>query len=176
VSSGSGTGCVALIDRYRYLSLCPFVGFMWCRPSLYQREACRVDFGMFCAGACAGAQELSRAAPRHVHPRSLLQTAAAPTSGTPATIDVALLSATDAIALLCSRNITSVAYVQALFAHYDNGGFACLNSFITLNRPQVSLSVVSCVVNVRPGKMSADSAATEMWPSEGRKSAACAVM
>ncbi|DBA99565.1 TPA: hypothetical protein ACH3X3_012144 [Trebouxia sp. C0006] len=88
-------------------------------------------------GACAGAQELSRAAPRHVHPRSLLQTAAAPASGTPATIDVALLSATDAIALLCSRNITSVAYVQALFAHYDNGGFACLNSFITLNRPQV---------------------------------------
>ncbi|KAL0017720.1 hypothetical protein WJX77_008688 [Trebouxia sp. C0004] len=88
-------------------------------------------------GACAGAQELSRAASRHVHSRSLLQTAAAPASGAPATIDVALLSATDAIALLCSRNITSVAYVQALFAHYDTGGFACLNSFITLNRPQV---------------------------------------
>ncbi|KAL0036071.1 hypothetical protein WJX79_001223 [Trebouxia sp. C0005] len=88
-------------------------------------------------GACAGGQELSRAASGRVHPRSLLQTAAAPASGASATIDVALLSATDAIALLCSRNITSVAYVQALFAHYDSGGFACLNSFITLNRPQV---------------------------------------
>jgi len=158
VSSGSGTDCVALIDRYRYLSLCPFVVSMLCRPSLYQRVACRVKFGMFRAGACVGAQELSRAASRHVHPRSLLQTVAAPASGAPATIDVALLSAKDAIALLCSRNITSVAYVQALFAHYDNGGFACLNSFITLNRPQVNLSVVSCV------------------RCKGRKSAACAIM
>ncbi len=93
---------------------------------------------MLCAGACAGAQEPSRAASGH-RARSLLQTAAAPAGGSPATIDVALLSATDAIALLCSRNITSVAYVQALFAHYDSGGFACLNSFITLNRPQVKL-------------------------------------
>jgi len=131
--------------RFRYrlgdLSLCPFVIPFVCRPSLYQRSACSITSGIISAGACTGAQELSRAASGHVHPRSrsLLQTAAAPASGAPATIDVALLSATDAIALLCSRNITSVAYVQALFAHYDNGGFACLNSFITLNRPQVKL-------------------------------------
>ena len=105
---------------------------------------------MSCAGECAGAQELSRAASGRVHPRSLLQAAAAPASGAPATIDVALLSATDAIAILCSRNITSVAYVQALFAHYDSGGFACLNSFITLNRPQVKLE--SRLLRCQPSK------------------------
>lgn len=47
------------------------------------------------------------------------------------------LSATDAIALLCARTITSTQYVQALFNHYNDGGFSCLNSFISLNTSRV---------------------------------------
>ena len=89
------------------------------------------------AGTLSAAQELPRAQSRY--PRSLLQTSASGPSAAPSTIDVTDLSATDAIALLCSRNITSVAYVQALFEHFDNGGFACLNSFITLDREQASV-------------------------------------
>ena len=137
---------------------------------LYQCVACSITSRVFCAGACAGAQELSHAASRHVHPRSLLQTAAAPASSAPAAIDVALLSATDAIALLCSRNITSVAYVQALFAHYDTGGFACLNPFITLNRPQVKLEcrLVRCqFLGWWDGKTSAMLTAIGICPHEG---------
>ncbi|KAL3136240.1 hypothetical protein ABBQ32_007252 [Trebouxia sp. C0010 RCD-2024] len=67
-----------------------------------------------------GAAELPRATSRL--PRSLLQTSSSAPSVAPATIDVAGLSATDAVALLCSRNISSVAYVQALFDYYDQGG------------------------------------------------------
>ena len=87
-------------------------------------------------GSCAGAETGSRSISRRS--RAVLQTASAPSSEPAATINVASLPATEAIALLCSRNITSVAYAQALFDYYDDGGFACLSSFITLNRTQVS--------------------------------------
>ena len=50
------------------------------------------------------------------------------------------LTATQAIAMLCSRNMTAVQYVQALFGHYDAGGFECLNAFVSLNRTQVGSS------------------------------------
>ncbi|KAL0026963.1 hypothetical protein WJX79_003281 [Trebouxia sp. C0005] len=39
--------------------------------------------------------------------------------------------------MLCSRKMTAVQYVQALFGYYDAGGFECLNAFISLNRTQV---------------------------------------
>lgn len=42
--------------------------------------------------------------------------------------------------MLCSRKMTAVQYVQALFGYYDAGGFECLNAFISLNRTQVRSS------------------------------------
>ena len=55
----------------------------------------------------------------------------------PANASLPDLTATQAIALLCARDITSAQYVQALFDRYDSGGFECLNAFISLNRTQV---------------------------------------
>jgi mandelamide amidase len=71
--------------------------------------------------------------------RALLQTSAsAPaTSLTPSPAAMAALTATQAIDMLCSRNITAVDYVQGLFSFYDQGGFGCLNSWITLDRTKV---------------------------------------
>ena len=55
----------------------------------------------------------------------------------PANTSLADLTATQAIAMLCARDTTSAAYVQALFDRYDSGGFECLNAFISLNRSRV---------------------------------------
>lgn len=61
----------------------------------------------------------------------------ASSSVTPANTTVVDLTATQAIAQLCARNITAVQYLQALLDHYDAGGFECLNAFISLNRSQI---------------------------------------
>lgn len=106
-----------------------------CVPLL--RQECHQSFTRVCCNF-AGARAQEQNLPFSRYPRSLLQSVPAP-AVEPATTNVALLPATEAIAMLCSRNITSVAYVQALFDYYDSGGFACLNSFITMNRPQVNL-------------------------------------
>lgn len=112
------------------------------------------------AALCVGAKDLPRASSRQS--RHLLQADVAPAS-----INVALLPATEAVDLLCSRNITSVGYVQALFDHYDNGGFACLNSFITLDRAQASLGARTvgrrslCVLNNAYGDIPC--VPTPMW-------------
>ena len=78
----------------------------------------------------------------HCQGRKVLQ-APAPSPGSSLTPTVPAnlwnLSATDAIALLCARTITSTQYVQALFDHYNAGGFSCLNSFISLNTSRVSI-------------------------------------
>eukprot|EP00891_Asterochloris_glomerata_P009220 jgi/Astpho2/9220/Aster-07177 len=47
------------------------------------------------------------------------------------------LSATDAIALLCARNITATQYAQGLIDHYTSGGWSCINAFIGLNTTRV---------------------------------------
>ena len=39
--------------------------------------------------------------------------------------------------LLCSRQITAVDYVEALYDRYESGGYECLNPFITYNISQV---------------------------------------
>lgn len=118
----------------RCYHMCPFdLSFA---PAPHKQTASAICC-IFAAGALVAAHDLPRTSSRY--PRSLLQTSASGPSAAPSTIDVTELSATDAIALLCSRNITSVAYVQALFEHYDNGGFECLNSFITLDREQASV-------------------------------------
>ena len=54
----------------------------------------------------------------------------------PANTSLADLTAVQAIAMLCARDTTAVAYTQALFDRYDSGGFECLNAFISLNRSQ----------------------------------------
>ena len=91
------------------------------------------------------------AAARNDAARSLLASAPA-SSVVPANSSLPDLTATQAIALLCAREITSVQYVQALFERYDSGGFECLNAFISLNRTQVTncfqvtyiLTLLSC--------------------------------
>ena len=70
-------------------------------------------------------------------PRSLLASAPAP-SVTPANTSLPDLTATQAIAMLCARDVTAVQYVEALFDRYDSGGFECLNAFVSLNRTKVS--------------------------------------
>lgn len=69
--------------------------------------------------------------------RGLLQASAPSSSVTPANTSLPDLTATQAIAMLCARDVTSVEYVQALFDRYDSGGFECLNAFISLNRTKV---------------------------------------
>lgn len=69
--------------------------------------------------------------------RELLQAAAPAASLTPAQTDLSELTATEAVAMLCSRNVTAVDYVGALFARLD-AGWSCINSFQTLNRSMVS--------------------------------------
>ena len=71
--------------------------------------------------------------------REVLQAAAPAASLTPAQTDLTELSATEAVAQLCSRTITAVDYVQALFARLD-AGWSCINSFQTLNRTRVRLT------------------------------------
>lgn len=68
--------------------------------------------------------------------RDVLQASAPAASLTPAQTELAELTATQAIAQLCSRNITAVEYVEALFARLDSG-WSCINSFQTLNRSMV---------------------------------------
>ncbi|DBA75672.1 TPA: hypothetical protein ACH3X2_009037 [Trebouxia sp. C0005] len=68
--------------------------------------------------------------------REMLQAAAPAASLTPAEIDLTELTATAAVALLCSRNVTTVAYVQALLDRLD-AGWSCINSFQTLNRTKL---------------------------------------
>ena len=46
------------------------------------------------------------------------------------------LTATEAVALLCSRQITAVEYVQSLLDRLDSG-WECLNAFSTINTTQV---------------------------------------
>ena len=103
---------------------------------------CPIHFGPICA-ACGHAHEellgflsaVGAAADRAV-PRSL-QASAPSSSVTPANTSLPDLSATQAIAMLCARDVTSVEYVQALFDRYDTGGFECLNAFVSLNRTRV---------------------------------------
>ena len=103
---------------------------------------CPFHFRPICA-ACGHAHEgilgflsaVGAAADRTV-PRSL-QASAPSSSVTPANTSLPDLSATQAIAMLCARDITSVEYVQALFDRYDTGGFECLNAFVSLNRTRV---------------------------------------
>jgi len=83
------------------------------------------------AGACSAERPFSR---------SLLANSTSPSTLSTANTSVTDLTATQAIAMLCSRNMTAVQYVQALFGHYDAGGFECLNAFISLNRTQVRSS------------------------------------
>ncbi len=83
------------------------------------------------AGACSADRPFSR---------SLLANSTSPSTLSPANTSITDLTATQAIAMLCSRNMTAVQYVQALFGHYDAGGFECLNAFISLNRTQVGSS------------------------------------
>lgn len=71
--------------------------------------------------------------------RGLLQASAPSSSVTPANTSLPDLTATQAIARLCARDVTSVEYVQALFDRYDSGGFECLNAFVSLNRTKVKL-------------------------------------
>ncbi|KAL0048166.1 hypothetical protein WJX82_009095 [Trebouxia sp. C0006] len=68
--------------------------------------------------------------------REMLQAAAPAASLTPAETDLTELTATAAVALLCSRNVTTVAYVQALLDRLD-AGWSCINSFQTLNRTKL---------------------------------------
>jgi len=70
--------------------------------------------------------------------REMLQAAAPAASLTPAETDLTELTATAAVALLCSRNVTTVVYVQALLDRLD-AGWSCINSFQTLNRTKVQL-------------------------------------
>lgn len=64
-----------------------------------------------------------------------MQTASPPASG----IDNSLpdLTAVQAVALLCARNVTAVEYVNALNDRYVTGGFSCNNPWITYNITQV---------------------------------------
>ncbi|KAL0030242.1 hypothetical protein WJX77_004786 [Trebouxia sp. C0004] len=68
--------------------------------------------------------------------REMLQAAAPAASLMPAKTDLTELTATAAVALLCSRNITTVVYVQALLDRLD-AGWSCINSFQTLNRTKL---------------------------------------
>lgn len=47
------------------------------------------------------------------------------------------LTAVQAVALLCARNITAVEYVTALNTRYVSGGYSCNNPWITYNITQV---------------------------------------
>ena len=47
------------------------------------------------------------------------------------------LTAVQAVALLCARNITAVDYVTALNTRYVSGGYSCNNPWITYNITQV---------------------------------------
>ena len=47
------------------------------------------------------------------------------------------LPAYEVVELLCARNITAVEYVEALLEKYEEGGYECLNIFITLNVTRV---------------------------------------
>ena len=50
------------------------------------------------------------------------------------------LTATEAVAMLCSRQMSAVEYVSALYEHYEEGGYECNNPFITYNISQVALA------------------------------------
>ena len=72
--------------------------------------------------------------------RDLLQSIPAP-SLAPAQLSDAnlrLLTATQAVSLLCSRQITAVQYVTALDNYYRSSGYECTNPWITYNITQVS--------------------------------------
>ena len=47
------------------------------------------------------------------------------------------LTATQAVAMLCARQISAVEYVTALYDHYMDGGYECNNPFITYNLTMV---------------------------------------
>lgn len=70
--------------------------------------------------------------------RNLLDSSAPAPSLMPATLPG--LTATQAVDMLCSREITAVEYVEALFDRYYGGGFECLNSWITINETMVTSS------------------------------------
>lgn len=55
----------------------------------------------------------------------------------PGALDLAELTASQVVALLCARDITAVEYVQALNDRYEAGGYECLNAWITYNFTQV---------------------------------------
>ena len=57
--------------------------------------------------------------------------------GTPSFDTLPELPATQVVELLCSRQITAVDYVEALYDRYESGGYECLNPFITYNISQV---------------------------------------
>ena len=62
----------------------------------------------------------------------------APATGlTPSFDTLPDLPATQVVQLLCSRQITAVDYVEALYDRYESGGYECLNPFITYNISQV---------------------------------------
>ncbi|KAL3142981.1 hypothetical protein ABBQ38_003263 [Trebouxia sp. C0009 RCD-2024] len=91
-------------------------------------------FAWFFACACVTSQCATVAGARTssnfgLGGRALLQ------SVTPASLPN--LTAVEAVALLCSRNITAVEYVTALNDRYENGGYSCNNPWITYNISKV---------------------------------------
>ena len=92
---------------------------------------------------------------------------AAPT--TPANASLPDLTATQAIARLCARDVTAVQYVQALFARYDGGGYECLNAFISLNRTKVKTAVRSAALRMP----SVCLCSPKLWFSERSRFARC---
>ncbi len=80
--------------------------------------------------------------------RLLLQASAPASSVVPT--NLFNLTASEVVPLLCNRTITAVEYVHALFDYYDQGAFACLNSFISFNQTKVGHGRKECTHGTLP--------------------------
>ena len=54
------------------------------------------------------------------------------------------LTAVEAVAMLCARNLTAVQYVTALNERYVSGGYSCNNPWITYNISKVQARSAAC--------------------------------
>ena len=82
--------------------------------------------------------DVAGSAPAVYGNRQLTQAGAPAASLTPAQTELSELTATEAVARLCARDVTAVNYVQALLSRLD-AGWSCINSFQTLNRTKVGV-------------------------------------
>ena len=117
-----------IVQRAGWVEIVEVIGMPAMAGQLFER--C-ITF-CYCVGTCSAESY-----------RALLAISTAASTVTPANTSMVDLTATQAIAMLCARDMTAVQYVQALFSHYDTGGFECLNAFISLNRTQVCLLLSS---------------------------------